>query len=164
MTPVEEALKMWDVFRGLTIAEAENIPEEKWDFRAGDGARTFREIVRHILETSVGFATELMRDEPKLARIFDPAAKAEFLAPYPETSSKSEAIEQLRAAGADVLKRLGESDLGSKTMEMQKQQQSRLSGLWFAIAHETYHRGQLASYARALGVVPAMTKQSQKSR
>jgi uncharacterized damage-inducible protein DinB len=37
--------------------------------------------------------------------------------------------------------------------------QSRLTALYFAIAHEMYHRGQLASYARGFGAVPALTQQ-----
>ena len=35
---------------------------------------------------------------------------------------------------------------------------SRLTWLNHAIAHEEYHRGQLALYARLLGRVPALTK------
>jgi uncharacterized damage-inducible protein DinB len=35
---------------------------------------------------------------------------------------------------------------------------SRLSGLWFAIGHESHHRGQLTVYLRDLGVVPALTQ------
>jgi len=35
---------------------------------------------------------------------------------------------------------------------------SRLTWLNHAIAHEEYHRGQLALYARLLGRVPALTR------
>ncbi len=35
---------------------------------------------------------------------------------------------------------------------------TRLSWLHHGIAHEEYHRGQLALYARLLGKVPALTQ------
>jgi uncharacterized damage-inducible protein DinB len=35
---------------------------------------------------------------------------------------------------------------------------TRLSWMHHAIAHEEYHRGQLALYARLVGRVPALTK------
>ena len=35
---------------------------------------------------------------------------------------------------------------------------TRLTWLHHAIAHEEYHRGQVALYARMLGLVPALTQ------
>jgi len=162
MTTTDEAIAMWQTARKITIAELENIPEEQWDFRPGDGARTLREIARHILEASVGFVREVVSDEPSFARIFKPETRAQFANDCPEKSAKKDAIEQFNAAFADDMKKLHDKgDLAVQTMTLMKQTQSRLTGLWFAIGHEMYHRGQLATYARALGHVPAMTQQSQ---
>ncbi len=36
---------------------------------------------------------------------------------------------------------------------------SRLTYVFYAASHEDYHRGQLATYARSLGLVPALTQQ-----
>ncbi|MGH7552626.1 MAG: DinB family protein [Longimicrobiales bacterium] len=36
---------------------------------------------------------------------------------------------------------------------------TRLAWLYHAIEHESYHRGQIALYARFLGLVPALTRQ-----
>ena len=51
--------------------------------------------------------------------------------------------------------------LSKKTMVMLNAEQSRITGIWFAAAHEMYHRGQLATYARGMGLVPAMTQRLQ---
>lgn len=162
MTTTSEAIAMWESARKITIAELENVPDEQWEFRPAEGARTLREIARHILESSVGFVGELLDDQPTFARIFAPETRAKFAKDYPEQSAKSETIAQFRAAFEDDMKRLHEAgDLAAQTMTLMKQPQSRLTGLWFAIGHEMYHRGQLATYARALGHVPAMTQQSQ---
>ena len=34
----------------------------------------------------------------------------------------------------------------------------RMTYLFYAASHEDYHRGQLATYARSLGIVPALTR------
>ena len=165
MNTTNEALAMWETARKITIAELENIPEEQWEFRPGDGARTLREIVRHILEASVGFVREILSEQPSFARIFAPETRAQFTKDYPDKHAKEDIIDQFNAAFADDMKKLrGKGDLASQPMTLFKQEQSRLTGLWFAIGHEMYHRGQLATYARALGHVPAMTQQSQAKK
>jgi uncharacterized damage-inducible protein DinB len=67
----------------------------------------------------------------------------------------------LRQTGEQSAARLREvgDALIDQTMPAQKGPQSRLSALWFAISHEMYHRGQLASYERGFGQVPALTQQ-----
>ena len=165
MSTTSEALAIWETSRNVTISEAENIPEERCDFRPGEGARTVRDLVRHILESGVGFARELTSDQPTFARVFAPETRAQFTATYPENSSKNEVIEQLRKSFADDMQRLrDQGDLAAQTMTLMKREQTRLTGLWFSISHEMYHRGQLATYARAIGLVPAMTQQSQARR
>jgi uncharacterized damage-inducible protein DinB len=49
-------------------------------------------------------------------------------------------------------------------MKTSKGEDSRLKGVWFAVSHEMYHRGQLTIYERAMGEVPAMTKQIEARR
>ena|SRR5437763_1179795 len=163
MNHVEEAIRMWEIYRQGTIGEFENIPEEHWDHRAGDGARSVRELALHIATFAVGFTDELLAPEPSFIRVSDPAARAEREEPY-ANASKAEMIELLNMSGADNARRLREAgeSLADKEMPAFKSKQSRLSGLWFAAAHEMYHRGQAATYAREMGLVPAMTQQMQK--
>jgi uncharacterized damage-inducible protein DinB len=164
MNNIEEALGMWDVIRKGTISELENVPEGKWDFTPGEGARTVHELARHILEAASGFSAELVGDDPKFTRLFDPATHAKFLERFPDMPVKAQVIEQLQSESAAHQQSLRDAALGDKTMQSRGGTQSRLTGLWFAIAHEMYHRGQLATYARAIGVVPAMTQQMNARR
>ena len=73
-------------------------------------------------------------------------------------------LELLQTSGEDNARRLREAGdtLEAKTMPSFGGEGSCLSGLWFAAAHEMYHRGQIATYARQLGLVPAMTQLTQK--
>jgi uncharacterized damage-inducible protein DinB len=159
----EEGIKLWETFRAGTIAEFENIPEDQWDYRPGEGARSVAELARHIAETNLGFATEIVAEEPSFGRIFDKEAAAKRLAPYAGIgNSKAELIELLRRTGADGMQLLRDAaaTLDSTTIKLAGQPQSRVTAIAFASGHEMYHRGQAASYARGVGIVPAMTKQS----
>ena len=167
MSAVEEAIRWWEQFRAGTIAELENIPEEHWGERPGEGARDLLELARHVAEAGVGFTNELVReDEASFARLFDPRVQAELRAALPRASSKAEAIELLRQTGADGARRLraAADALAAQSMKAFGQPQSRLTALWFAISHEMYHRGQIALRSRAAGCVPVLTQQMQGSR
>src|SRR5262249_30071796 len=87
--------------------------------------------------------------------------QAELKARLPRARSKAELVALLRQTGAESAARLravGE-DLATQTMASRSGPQSRLSALWFSVAHEMYHRGQLAAYERGFGTVPALTQQ-----
>jgi uncharacterized damage-inducible protein DinB len=160
MPEIEEAIRMWEMFRGGTIAELENIPEEQWDWRADPGARSVRDLALHITGAGKGFAEELLTAEPNFMRLRDPATRKEIEASLGELKTKAAMIEAIRQTGADSFARLraDAERLNAATTKTASGAQSRFSGVWFAAAHEMYHRGQLATYARSLGLVPAMTQ------
>ena len=159
--PIAAAIALWEVFRAGTISECENIPEEHWDFRPAEGARSVRELATHIAHASVAFATELVSHQPDLARLFDAKAKEARESKYPRANAKAEVLDLLRQTMADtalMLRSRGEA-LQTDQMRMFGADGSRTTGLEFAMGHEMYHRGQLATYARAIGLVPMMTQQ-----
>lgn len=161
MSLVEEAISTWEMFRKGTLAELENIPEEHWDYRPDPGARTLREVASHIAELWVAFVGEILRPDGSFMRVMNEQERAQHMAGYPKAHSKAEILDLLRATGEKEARRLREAGdaLATQTMQTQGGDQSRLKALWFAIAHEMYHRGQITVYARALGLVPAMTQQ-----
>ena len=165
MSQVEEAIRMWEIYREGTVGELANIPEEQWDHRPGDGARTVHELALHIVTSAIGFTDELLAPEPSFMRLRDPAVQAKLAERHATKTSKADVIELMQSSGADNAKRLREAAdaVEHGTMKAFQGEQSRLSGLWFAAAHEMYHRGQIATYARQLGLVPAMTQRTQKS-
>ena len=151
---------MWEIYRGGTVGEFVNIPEEQWDWRPGEGARSVRELALHIAGSGVGFIDELVAAEPSFMRLRDPAAQKQIAESLGETTTKDQivaALKQTMAAGAARL-RANDEILRTGTMKGMGGEQARITGLWFAAAHEMYHRGQAATYARSLGLVPAMTQ------
>lgn len=163
MNYVAEAIAMWGAVRAGTISELENIPEEQWEFRPGPGARSLREVARHILESGEFFTHELLAADGSFMRSFDDAYRTQVVAHLPQAGTKTEMIDLLRSFGAEEAKRLGDTGeaLATQTMKTARGEDSRLKAIWFAISHEMYHRGQLTAYERALGETPAMTKQSE---
>ena len=164
MSHVEEAIRMWEIYREGTIGEFANIPEDQWDHRAGDGARSVRELAVHIAAAAIGFTDALLSADGVVMHMRDPQLRAKLEAPF-ASMSKAQIIDVLKTSGAENARRLREAadSLGEKTMPAFGGEQSRVAGLWFAAAHEMYHRGQAATYARSLGLVPAMTQRTQSA-
>jgi uncharacterized damage-inducible protein DinB len=161
MQLVDEAIRNWENARNGVLAELDNIPEDRWDYRPGPGARSVRELAYHIAESGAFFAAELGRPDGTFARFFDERARAQASAKLPATHSKAEFLQLLRTAGEQGLQRLRQTgdELAGQRMPALGGEQSRLSALWFAVGHESYHRGQIATYARGLGLTPALTHQ-----
>lgn len=162
MNAVEEAIRIWETYRKGTIGELVNIPEEQWEFRPGDGARTVRELALHIAGSAVGFIDELVAPEPSFMRLRTPEVQQQIAASLGEANTKDQIVEVCRqtAAGGFARLRANEELLRTGSMKGMGGEQTRITGLWFAAAHEMYHRGQLATYARSVGLVPAMTQRS----
>ncbi|HEV7923225.1 MAG TPA: DinB family protein [Thermoanaerobaculia bacterium] len=164
MSNVEEAVRMWELYREGVLAELANIPEEHWDFRPGPGARSLRELALHIAASAVGFTGELVAEEASFTRLRAPEAQAALIASLGEVQTRDEILAMMKSRSAEAAQRLRENAerLESGKMPTMSGEQGRLSGLWFAAAHEMYHRGQVTIYARALGLVPAMTQRTSK--
>jgi uncharacterized damage-inducible protein DinB len=62
------------------------------------------------------------------------------------------------ADGERKLRRAGEREMKKKITRFDGLKGTRLAWLHHAIAHEEYHRGQLALYARLIGREPALTR------
>jgi uncharacterized damage-inducible protein DinB len=161
MAHVEDAIRQWETARAGVIAEIEHSPDGLLDFRPGDGARTVRELAAHIAESGVAFANELLKPDGNFANLFDPHVQAAVRASLPHAHSKAEVVALLRTSGEQIVGRLRQvgEHLADQQILGRMGPQSRLSALWFAVSHESYHRGQLTAYERGFGVVPALTLQ-----
>ncbi len=160
-TLLEEALEAWQDTREGTIAEVENIPEDRFDFRPADGARSVQELVLHVLEGALLAVGELTRAEGDFRRASYPELVEEHAAPIAGASGKAELLRLLRETHADADRRyrgLGELFMLQRIHRFDGLPGTRLAWLNHAIAHEYYHRGQIALYARLMDEVPALTK------
>ena len=79
----------------------------------------------------------------------------------PDTMTPSELVEALSSSLETCNKHIrtvGEHHWSTDIKRFDGQTWTRLTYVFYAGAHEQYHCGQLATYARSMGLVPALTK------
>ncbi len=163
-TLLEEALEAWeDVRRGI-LEEAAALPDDEYGFRPHDEARSFQEILRHILESGLMAMGELARPDGDFTRQGFPAFIREYAGDLPEVLEPEALLDHLRmsfAEGAASLRAAGDLHMLQTIRRFDGLSGTRLTWLHHHLAHEMYHRGQLALYVRQSGRLPALTARIQ---
>ena len=160
-TLLDEALEAWEDVRRGTLEEANVIPDRRWDFRPHPESRSVDELVRHILESALMMVGELSREDGDFTRQSYPEHIAEHAAPLPRKASPDQLRDLLASTfgeGVAKLRAAGELHMLQYIRRFDGQPGTRLAWLHHGVAHEMYHRGQLALYARQMDVVPALTR------
>jgi uncharacterized damage-inducible protein DinB len=163
-TLFEEALDAWGYTRDGVIEELRNIPERDLGFRPHGESRTVAELARHIVESGLLMSGELSRPGGDFRRKSYEALLREHGRGARRGRTRRELLEALRrnhCEGDTRLRRAGELQMLQLIRRFDGERGTRLAWMHHAIAHEEYHRGQLALYARLLGRVPALTKRIQ---
>ena len=158
---LDETIEAWWDARNGIIDEVENIPADKLDFRPTAEVRSVREMVQHILEVAMLVTGELARPDTNLQRMpFGKLIKHYGGAAY-EAKTKKELVALLRSQmqeAEEKFREAGELSLWQFIERFDGEQGTKMQWLHHGIAQEMYHRGQLATYARLLGLEPALTK------
>jgi len=154
--------------RHNTIQIANDIPENKYDFRATPDTRTVARLLVHI---GLGPTFQLHMHQTRL----DDLTKMNFgeiagrlSAEEAKPRTKAEVIELLGSEGdrfAAFVAGLTESFLAEQVKMPPGAQQatkSRFEMLLSPKEHEMHHRGQLMLIERMLGIVPHLTRQFQE--
>jgi uncharacterized damage-inducible protein DinB len=160
MSLLDEMLEAWRYSREGVIAELENLPEMRCNERPGGVQRSALDLANHIIESGWLMAGELSRADGDFQRKPYPALIAELNPERPATT-RAEALAALRRSleqGMRLLHGAGEERLMRPIRQFNGVPASRMSWWHHGIAHEEYHRGQLAIYARLFGITPALTK------
>lgn len=160
MRLLDELLEAWSYTRAGVIAEFENLPPQHLDERPHGLGRSALDLARHIVESGWLMAGELSRADGDFQRKSYPELIAEHTPQVP-ARNRDDMLEQLRRAhdaGDAMLRSAGADLLQRPIRQFNGVPASRLSWMHHGIAHEEYHRGQLALYARLLGVTPALTQ------
>lgn len=163
-TLLEEALEAWEDARHGVIAELQNLPEERFDHRPAPGTRSVAELAVHIMEVSEMMVGELCREDGDFGREPFPRLIERYGAAVRELRQKDEILRALERTLAEGLRRFreaGELHVLGSIRRFDGETGTRLAWLHHGIAQEMYHRGQLALYARTLGLVPALTRRIQ---
>jgi uncharacterized damage-inducible protein DinB len=148
-----EAVAKWELSRNGVAGEVRALREGGLDSRCEPGARTARETAVHLLESGVAFTAAL---EQGVSWVQPP--KMDY-----SSASKDELADALLAQWAELKPRLERLEAREgETRDGFFGPATQLTNLWFAIAHEWYHQGQLALHVRLSGEVPALTRMIEK--
>ena len=154
--------------RKNTIQIAEEIPEDKYDFRPAEGVRSVAETLKH-LAVSTAWAMKVHSERltdlkfEMFAQVMADAAKAEAA-----LKTKADILKALHENGDAFAKFLGglSDSVLEETVSFPPQAnqppKSRFEMLLSSKEHEMHHRGQLMLVERMLGITPHLTRQMQE--
>jgi len=162
-----ELAKAYLTVRRNTIRVAEDIPEDKYDFKPAPDTRSVRETLGHIaVITMIHYDFHRDRRLTTLADYDFPAFAARSQAEANKRRSKKELIALLETEGdkfAQWLETLDDNFLNETyTDPMGQNPRTRFEHLLSAKEHEMHHRGQLMLIERMLGIVPHLTREMQE--
>lgn len=158
---LDEALESWGYAREGVLAELDGIPESRWAERLHPHARSVEELARHVVESGLMMVGELTDPEGDFTRASPPDIMAAHAGQIPDEATPEEWKRLLRSTLEDGIERFrqaGEVAMLQTIRRFDGARWTRLAWMHHGIAHEEYHRGQLAIMARAMGLVPALTR------
>jgi len=126
-----------------------------------DHAGTVEELVAHVLESGALMAGELSRPDGSFRRKSYEALLREHSRGIRKTGTRRQLLAALRSSHRDGerrIRRAGEIHMLQEITRFDGKKGTRLAWMNHGIAHEEYHRGQIALYARLIGRTPALTK------
>ena len=134
-TPKDVILRFTQTVGNKLVATAEEFPEELYEYRPGEGARTFVEILLHIARSNDLIASHLAERAPTDLKQF-------------AYTNKAEAVATLKKSFEDVVAAI--------------EQQSDPTGMpvsWiYPLNHGSEHYGNLVTYYRLNGLVPPASR------
>ena len=164
----KELAESFRTVRKNTIQVAEDIPEDKYGFKAADDIRSVEKLLTHISLTPQ-FQLQIHGDKLTTLEGFDfPARMQHMLAEEAKPRTKAQVIEMLRSEGEKwtaFIEGLSDDFLGQALTMPQggtPPQRTRFDMILGVKEHEMHHRGQLMLIERIIGVVPHLTRQMQE--
>ncbi|HQZ40918.1 MAG: DinB family protein [Acidobacteria bacterium] len=165
------ARQMAESFRTVrknTVQVAQDIPDDKYAFRAVEGAMTVAGMLAH-LATSTHWVTQVHFVEKKGEVSYEDFGRymAEGKAAAEALTTKADIIAALESHGRDfasALETMTDAQLAEHVKfpaPIQPPSKSRFEMLLSVKEHEMHHRGQLMLMERILGIVPHLTRARQ---
>lgn len=155
----------WRTVRNNTIRIAEDIPADKYDFRATDDTMSVSEILAHMATNTMwGVRVNItekkdavtMQEFGEFAGMAGAAAKA--------LDNKDAIVAALKTNGEELargLESLSDESLG-QLVTLPGGSKTRFEMLIGLKEHEMHHRGQLMVLQRLIGIVPHLTRARQE--
>ncbi len=145
--PSKVLLDSWNDIGRKLIAMAEDMPEDKYDFKPNPAQRSFAEQLLHAAGANYFFINpakglKAPAGDPKRADFKTKAAVIDF-------------VKKSFADGAALIQSKGDSGLNDLMIDPFANQQVRVGDYaWGFIEHSGEHYGQLVVYYRVAGLVP----------
>jgi uncharacterized damage-inducible protein DinB len=150
--------------RNNTITIAEEIPEDKYGFRAAPGVRSVGEMLAHI-----AMGTNMQQDlHGKRIDVFPVELYGRYvqeaMAAEQKLTTKADIVAALKSEGdrfASFLGSLGDDVLATRVTfpPPMNTSKARFEMLLGVKEHEMHHRAQLMLIERLIGIVPHLTRQ-----
>jgi uncharacterized damage-inducible protein DinB len=155
--------------RKNTILVAQDIPEDKYGFRAAPDTRSVAEMLAHIAIASVGFNYQVHAQEKRTTMEgFDfPAMIERWQRDEKTPRTKAEIIELLQSTGekwAGWLENQTDAFLAEEVAmppQAPVRSRTRFDMLLSVKEHEMHHRSQLMLMERMMGITPHLTREMQ---
>lgn len=149
LSPSAEVLEQWNEIGRKLIAIAEDLPEDKYDYKPHADSRTFRAVLLHVSASMYYFTDPAQNKKPRYA---DDPKPADL-----KISSKADLVafvKQCVKDGADVIKAKGDKGM-NEAVNAGGPRLNRVSDLAYGlIEHSGEHYGNLVVYYRINGMVP----------
>jgi uncharacterized damage-inducible protein DinB len=165
----KELAESFRTVRKNTIQVAEDIPEDKYDFKAAADVRSVEKLLTHIvLATKFQYQFHAIEKRTTLEGFNFPALMQEMTAEEAKPRTKAQVIELLRSEGerwANFVSEVSDDFLAQVVMMPPggtPPQRTRFDMISSVKEHEMHHRGQLMLIQRMIGVVPHLTRQMQQ--
>ncbi len=164
----QDLARSFRLVRKNTIQIAEEIPEDKYDFRAAPGVRSVAETLRHLAVTT---NWPMRAHGERLTELkFEMFSEAMAQARQAEAKlhTKSDILKALQENGeafASFTQGLSDEVLAehvSFAPQAQMPPKTRFEMLLSTKEHEMHHRGQLMLVERMLGITPHLTRQMEE--
>jgi uncharacterized damage-inducible protein DinB len=164
----KELAEAFRTVRKNTVSVAEDIPENKYSFKAAADVRSVEKLLAHIA-LAPRFQFWLHGEKRMSLEGFNfPAFMQEMTADVDKPRTKAEVIALLKSEGerwANFVEGLSD-DFLAQTITMPPggapPSRTRFDMILGAKEHEMHHRGQLMLIERIIGIVPHLTRQQQE--
>ena len=133
---------LYETVKGYIIAAAEQMPEEKYDYRPTPEVRTFGQIVGHVAMSQYWFCNGATGQDQEPEN-------------YEELTSKASLVEAIKTAFDYCAGAYAMTDARAmEEVELWGETGTRLWVMSYNMAHAWEHYGNLVTYMRANGLVP----------
>ena len=165
----KELAESFQTVRNNTITIAEDIPEDRYTFKASPETRSVAQLLAHIaVAFSFQHQVHAVERRTTLEGFDFPSLMQRLTAEEQKQRTKGEIIDLLRRNGetwAGWLRGLSEEFLAEPVTGpagLEPASKSRFEMILSVKEHEMHHRGQLMLIERQLGIVPHLTRQMQE--